>query len=105
MACPVEYIRVKQVAIPVRQQSEADVALAVPKLPRHKPQHLVGGRKVQELVEILFRIELIENVCVLFLALGRPFILERERCVTLVESDRHNCVVDLSIDDTQHRIP
>jgi len=105
MACPVEYIRVKQIAIPVRQQSEADVALAVPKLPRHKPQHLLGGRKVEEPIEILFLIELVENVCVLFLALGRPLILERERCVTPVQSDRHYCIVDLSIHDTHGRVP
>ena len=34
MAFPVEDFRVEQAAIPLRQQSEADVVLAVPDLPR-----------------------------------------------------------------------
>src|SRR5208337_3571401 len=105
MTFPVEDFGIEQAAIPVCQQSEANVALAVPELPRYKLQHVLGGRKVQEAVEVLLSLELIENLGVQSLALGRALILERERCATVVESDRHDCVVDLSIADTHGQVP
>src|SRR5208337_1317042 len=105
MTCPVEDFSVEQAAIPVCQQSEANVALAVPELPRYKLQHVLGGRKVKEAVEFLLGLELIANLSILFLALGCPLILERKRCVSVVESDRHDCVVDLPIADTHGQVP
>jgi hypothetical protein len=88
MAFPVENLRLEQPAIQVCQQPEADITLAVPELPRHEPQHVLAGRKVQESVKILLQIKVIENVGISFLALGRHFVLERERDVTMFQSNR-----------------
>jgi hypothetical protein len=43
MAYPVEDFGIEQAPIPLWQQSEAYVALAVPELPRHKLQHVLVG--------------------------------------------------------------
>jgi len=87
MAFPVGNLPVEQPAIPVSQQPEADITVAVPELPRHEPQHVLVGHKVQEPDKILLQIKLIENVGILFFALGRPFILEPERDVTIFQSN------------------
>jgi hypothetical protein len=72
----------------VCQQPEAGTTLAVPELLRHEPHHVLAGRKVQESVKILLQIKLIENVGISFLALGRHFVLKRERDVTMFQSNR-----------------